>query len=168
MAEIQLTQSRVALIDDADLPLVLGRSWRAQKSGNKWYARSGGRRSRTVYMHRLILGLKPAERDVDHINGDGLDNRRRNLRRATRSQNSANSSGHRDRKSRYKGVYCQYPPSMKSRGLWCAQLMAVDKTFCRSAPTEIEAAVEYNKMALTHVGEFAHLNAVPCSWGERV
>ena len=71
----------VALVDDQDASVVEGRRWHAVRIHNCWYAATGDRGNR-VYMHRAIMG-NPAG-DVDHINHDGLDNRRSNLRVAGR------------------------------------------------------------------------------------
>lgn len=94
---ISLSQSKFAIIDDADFELVSQYKWRLHKgipanpnARIMYYAR--GRKvgaSRTeAYMHRLILGVKKGQ-EVDHKNRNGLDNRRANLRIATSSQTNA-------------------------------------------------------------------------------
>lgn len=81
--------------DDRDL--VRGRMWRL----NGGYAKSG-----RLFLHRVVLGLGPGEGSVDHINGDGLDNRRENLRVATHAQNMQNRRPHKNaRTSRFRAVY---------------------------------------------------------------
>jgi len=94
MKEIKLTQGKFAIVDDADY------NWLNQW---KWYAKicSNGKRiyvarfqringkPTTIYMHRIITNC-PEDKEVDHINGDSLDNRRKNLRIVTRSENSNN------------------------------------------------------------------------------
>lgn len=77
-------------LDKEDLCLLDHYTWYIHKSGKKRYLRGYKKNCRQdglVYMHRLILGF-PGE--VDHINGNGLDNRRCNLRSCNRSQNNAN------------------------------------------------------------------------------
>src|SRR5205823_2166668 len=89
-----------------DLALVVGRSW-SLTSGRYAAARIGGRapRGSLVTMHRLIMGLEPGDpREVDHINGDGLDNRRANLRIVTRAQQAQNRLKIRGA-SRFRGVF---------------------------------------------------------------
>lgn len=76
--------------DEQDAPLLSKYNWYLHKVGNKVYARGyirGDRKSGLVYMHRILMNTA---REVDHINGDGLDNRRGNLRPCTRSQNNIN------------------------------------------------------------------------------
>lgn len=157
MAQIPLTQGLCAVIDDADLPLVSGRNWHAVAAGSpigKFYAARGewtGGRMRRVYMHRLIAEAKQGEQ-VDHINADGLDNRRCNLRLATQSQNNANSAPWKAPASGYRGVY-------KERRRWaaaisvCGQMVRLGSFLC-----PIEAARAYDAAAKSHYGEFARLN----------
>lgn len=87
MKEIPLTKGQVALIDDSDAPILLTRKWQAQKrsDGDGFYAVARG----GVRMHRFLLGVVD-DRIVDHKNGNGLDNRRENLRIGTQSLNSVN------------------------------------------------------------------------------
>lgn len=161
---IQLTRGQAAVIDDVDLPLVSGHSWsarcRQQKHGVCWYAATGMAGS-LVYMHRLLLGLKPGDHGVDHKDGDGLNNRRSNLRLATASQNGANSPGQPSRrKSMYKGVAWAKDRRLRAGGHWCAQIKVNRATTYRYAKTEIEAAEIYNVLARQHFGQFARLNTL--------
>ena len=89
-------------MDDEDYPAVAVHSWREQNG----YAirrefRDGKRQS--IRMHREIIGASEGV-EVDHRDGNKLDNRRKNLRVATKSQNQANARKHRDNKSGFKGV----------------------------------------------------------------
>lgn len=100
MIEIPLGNALFALVDDEDVELVCRHKWRAAKLGRAsltQYAVTSvknetgvGPRQRTLLMHRLILGVSDRGTYVDHANRNGLDNRRCNLRIATRSQNCAN------------------------------------------------------------------------------
>ena len=99
MKTIPLTQGKVALVDDEDYEELMKYKWYARKAPNGlWYAvrsvhLSGGRWKR-ISMHRFLMaGDSPLE--VDHINGDGLDNRRANLRLVTKSGNQRNRKSHR-------------------------------------------------------------------------
>jgi len=93
MIEIPLTQGKVALIDDEDWHLVdIGYSWRVQKSDRNYYAvttvpKENGKGRTTLRMHRLIVGV---QEDIDHINHNGLDCRRSNLRIVNDTQNCMN------------------------------------------------------------------------------
>jgi len=87
-----IIHGQVALFDDEDTFLVESWKWHLHPSGRTIYLRGfpkGNRAFGLKYMHRLLTGAEKGE-DVDHVNGDGLDNRRLNIRRCDRSQNSAN------------------------------------------------------------------------------
>lgn len=102
MKKISLTQGQVAIIDDADFEKVGGVKWYAQRTprGNFYAVREID--GKTFYLHWAILGIK----GIDHIDGDGLNNRRENLRSATMKQNTRSfrkkSSG---MSSKFRGVH---------------------------------------------------------------
>jgi hypothetical protein len=151
--EIRLTNGGCALVDDEDFALASLFTWRAFRPRNVTYAvtqrsrRDGG--NRTVYMHDLVTG----DRQIDHVNGDGLDNRRANLRRATASENQANVSG-RGGLSRFRGVSL-------SRGYWRAYISLGGKqVHLGHFKSEAEAALAYNQAAQARWGSFARLNEV--------
>ena len=107
-----------------------------------------------VSMHRLVLGLTDKNIMCDHINKNTLDNRKCNLRPATRSQNmsyrKAKDNGH----SKYLGV-------QKSRKMWKAEIVHNYKQiYLGTFKTQVEAALAYNKKALELKGEFASLNII--------
>jgi len=115
--EISLTQGKVALIDDEDMELVSKHKWCVRREPNNFYAATGVTRPSGVHtvlrMHRLIMDA-PRGMDVDHINHNGLDNRRVNLRICTRTQNLRNSRKRKGCSSRFKGVaWCK--PAKKWR-----------------------------------------------------
>jgi hypothetical protein len=85
--KIKLTQGQFAEIDEADYPLIAVHSWQARprRDGRGFYAVN----STGVRMHRLLLGVWD-DRIVDHIDGDGLNNQRANIRVGTQSQNCVN------------------------------------------------------------------------------
>jgi hypothetical protein len=82
IARIPLTQGKEAVIDAADLPRVAALAWHADysRAARRWYAVHTRPDDRRLYLHRFLLGAGPDE-IVSHVNGDGLDNRRANLRR---------------------------------------------------------------------------------------
>jgi hypothetical protein len=105
MKEIKLTHNKVALVDSRWYLYLSQFKWRAMydQTTGRWYAgRSEG--GRTILMHREIMDA-PAGTTVDHINGDGLDNRGRNLRHATNAQNAWNRGKHKNNTTGYKGVH---------------------------------------------------------------
>ena len=112
---IPLTKGAVARVDDADYTwLVQMGNWCLSNKGYAvHYTRINGQR-KVLYMHRLIMDAPP-HLQVDHINRDRLDNRRANLRFATRSQNQANKGLQVNNTSRYKGVSW-------NRGRWEARI----------------------------------------------
>ncbi len=166
--KIPLTRGMFAEIDDADVSLVSGHRWHVSslRPNGVHYAqaRIGGKRGKLIYMHRLLLGFPALS--VDHMDGDGLNNRRGNLREATRAEqarNSRASATKRSKTSAHKGVsYWDRPkwiPRSKT-GCWKAALWTGEKTIARYAKTETEAARLYNEMAREHFGAFAKLNAI--------
>lgn len=115
-------------------------------------------------MHHLILNVAPRGRgggDIDHINGDGLDNRRANLRRATRRQNIANSGSRVDTTSRFKGVSWS-----EHAQAWQVHIRLERKSkYLGLYEHEDEAALVYDSVAHETYGEFARLN-LPDRLGE--
>lgn len=107
--EIKLTQGQVAIVDDADYERLAKYKWYAQFQGRSWYAfrkpwDKSKKRYFTVCMHREIMGLVCGDKkQVDHINHDGLYNRKSNLRICTATENRRNQQKTRG-SSKYKGV----------------------------------------------------------------
>ena len=157
VAEIPLTRNLCALIDAKDLPLVADIRWHArprQSSLGGFYAVNGRGGARPTkhgcrYMHRLIIGAADHQ-FVDHINGNGLDNRRCNLRVADLWQNNVNRDS--ISASGYRGVYPE-------RNRFVVRLRARKKRIWGGTfECPVEAARAYDKLALVHHGEFARLN----------
>lgn len=160
MKHIKLNQGHLVRVDDEDYEELKEIPWYIIKYRNKNYAIGEMRSSKgidLVRMHRHILGLKSKDgKIVDHINGDGLDNRRENLRLCSLSQNRMNSRPRIVRTSKYKGL-----TFIKSTGRW--QVRITDKGRRLSLgcfKCEDAAATVYNLAALKYHGEFAWLNKV--------
>jgi hypothetical protein len=106
-AYVPLTKGYEAIIDAADVPLVEGVNWFAVVQLSAVYAQRSARRvngkRKAVLLHRVIMDA-PDGLEVDHVNGDGLDNRRSNLRLATRSENQHNRRVQNNNTSGFKGV----------------------------------------------------------------
>ena len=146
----KIAAGRVALVDDEDYELVSRYRWNAARRSSRLYATTT--LAAPVLMHTLIMG----QRWVDHIDGDGLNNQRSNLRLATQSQNSANT-GSRGGTSRFKGV-CWDPVNSR----WVAQITTGNhaRKLGRYMTEEL-AARAYDAAALAAWGEYARLNFPP-------
>ena len=153
------------LIDDEDLEEIKKRKWYLLKSNtartNYIYSPDRkGKVQRTLFLHRLITGASKGY-DVDHINGNGLDNRKENLRVCTRSQNKMNIIKNSNKiSSKYKGVYPIGENEKRKQG-WRAAITLDGKmkTIGRYY-TEKEAALAYNAYAKEIFGEFAKINKI--------
>ncbi len=107
MKRIPLTRNKHALIDDEDFELINQYKWYAMHPGrNNYYAvvdiRVNGQRI-TILMHRLVMNPQKNQ-EIDHINGNGLDNRKGNLRFCTHQQNLRNQTPRKNCSSKYRGV----------------------------------------------------------------
>jgi hypothetical protein len=164
---ITLTRGKLVVIDEADAVLVMQHNWYAMPTRRKnvWYATTRVNGS-TAYMHRLIMG-EPRGVQIDHVDGDGLNNRRSNLRLANCSEQGRNSRAKRKRaakSSKYKGVSWhtikkQTKKGIKVSGCWRAEIeLPGRKRLIRYAKTEEQAAELYNALARDHFGEFARPN----------
>lgn len=153
MKEIPLTQSKVALVDDEDYDWLSKYKWYASKtrSGN-WYACNKPKKA-NILMHRLILGT-PTNLDSDHIDNNGLNNQRANLRICTRSQNNMNRFHKKNSTSKYKGVTWHNQDKK-----WRTRIRIRGTDIYNSLfDSELEAAKAYDAAALKYFGEYARLN----------
>lgn len=160
---IPLTKGHHALIDAEDFELV---------SKNMWYAKSGDFRS--VYamandgagkfksMPNVIMGKSPDGRAIDHINRNGADNRKANLRFAAHAENMRNCAPLNiiNKSSQYKGVSLNKNSLIGNRIMkWKVRLRHDNKEMIIGHyRNEIEAAKAYDDAARLHHGEFAYLN----------
>lgn len=156
MKKIPLTQGKYAIVDDDMFDYLNQWKWYAWKHGNTWYAlRNTGRKPNrsNERMHRVIMNARKTQ-EVDHINGDGLDNRRCNLRLCTRSQNMGNVKAYKNSSSRFKGVSWN-----KINKNWRAYIRVNGKMLnLGSFKSEIEAAKAYDNKAIEVFRTFACLN----------
>lgn len=152
--EIPLSRGLVALIDEADAPAITGLRWHAVARRRTFYAVAETRPAagvrKGIYMHRLVIASTTM---VDHINGNGLDNRRVNLRAATNAENQWNrikTTG----ASKYKGVRLH-----KASGLWNPRIRVNNRVHSLGYHrTEEAAALAYDDAARRLHGEFALVN----------
>lgn len=142
-----------ALIDEADAELASQYRWGVYRRWHSYYARTTRRQDGYKHLHHVLMGL-PDDSVIDHINGDGLDNRRENLRIATNSQNGMNQRIRSDNVSGYKGVSWN-----RALSKWRCQIRVQGKTKHLGYFTDpVEAASVYDREARSLHGDFATLN----------
>lgn len=162
--ELQITKGLVVLLDEEDYEYFNQWTWHTTRTyGGKYYAKREERcpltgRKKAILLHREIMKA-PKGMDVDHINRNTLDNRKENLRLATRSQNRGNLPRSRNNTTGYRGVsYYNYPQTRK-KPCWHASIgVNGTKVNLGYFKTAEEAAKAYDEAALKHFGEFATLN----------
>lgn len=152
---------RVAIVDDADYELVSRYTWHVHEQGrgpgrrpDGPYARTGvyrpsDQRTVMILMHVLITGIRTG---IDHANGNGLDNRRENLRPAGQGLNTANGRPQAGKTSRFKGVR-RHPG-----GKWQARIGVGQPIYLGQFDDEEDAARAYDAAAIAAWGEFARPN----------
>lgn len=159
--EIPLTQGHVAIVDAEDYDFLMQWKWTYHPA--HYAVRSDyitPTHSKRVYMHRIIVGCSGCER-VDHINRNGLDNRRCNLRLASHQQNQWNKGPISTNTSGYKGV-SRHRSNPAWTPKWSAQLnVNKRKIYLGCFLTPEDAARAYNEAAIKYHGEFAYQNELP-------
>lgn len=164
MKTVSLTQGKVALVDDEDFERISRLKWciiRGGGRGNNLYAfRTSWDKSKHrrvgILMHRLILNTRK-EDQIDHINGNGLDNQRNNLRLATQQQNMWN---------RRKRVVCGGDSSVfkgvvwdKARNKWLVKICYSGRYYhVGRFIDEKEAALAYDVAVRKYFGNYARPN----------
>lgn len=155
MKRILLTQGKEAIVSDCDYAaLVKMGPWYTQRKRKKYYAHN----DRHGAMHHIVLKRATgyAPKQVDHHDGNGLNNTRQNLRVATHRQNQCNRGPNCRNSSGFKGVsYCLQTSQ------WKANIRVYDHLiFLGRFSTPQEAARRYNKAARKYFGVFAWLNRI--------
>jgi len=158
MKKIELTLGKFSLVDDEDYIHLSKHKWYAQKRGRTYRAARNAKSNgiiKSINIHRLVLGLKEGDGySVDHIDGDGLNNQKCNLRKCDTSENMRNRGRPVNNKSGYKGVsWCRKGKKWRSQ----IQIHGISKSLgyynCL-----IKAAKAYDQGAIEYHGEFACLN----------
>lgn len=157
--EIRLTQGQVALVDDEWFDELSRYKWQANydpKTKSFYATRMPSRllgKRKTIWMHRVIINAGQGD-EVDHKDGNSLNNRIENLRICTHKQNARNVGIRPSNISGYKGVV----PSRNKNG-WVAEIKVDGKQiYLKTWKTPEQAAVAYDEAAKKYFGEFARLN----------
>lgn len=144
------------MVDDDDYELLSKYRWCVTSSKSKILYALRGVNGSTRKMHREIMGVTDPRIFVDHIDGNGLNNQKNNLRLATNSQNNCNRIAKKNGSSKYLGVSL-----CRKNGLWCAQIRRNGRTIRLGYfKQEVQAAICYNEQAPLYHGEFARLNNI--------
>lgn len=157
------------LFDEADSEVLTKYSWSLRRTdySRTLYVFANPTPANQPYcnkrLHAILMGVVGTEFEVDHINGNGLDNRRQNLRVVSHDENMRNlrkqlTFNGEPTSSKYKGVTWH-----KGAGKWAAKVCFQNKThnlglFSPTPTGEIEAAYAYDRKARELFGEYAHLN----------
>lgn len=157
--KIILVTGETVLIDLDDFEYLNQYSWYLfDNHGRNQYALrySRSKKQSTIRMHRDVLKITDSSIHIDHINGNGLDNRKNNLRIASIRQNAQNQKIRKDNISGYKGV-----SFIRKSNKWRTCICVNGKNkHLGCFETKEEAAIAYNNAAIKYFGEFARLNNV--------
>jgi hypothetical protein len=159
MKEIQLTQGKVALVDDLDYERINQFKWHAINNSGFRATRvmtTDGKQT-TINMSRFIMNCTDTKLFVDHINHNTLDNRRENLRVCTAQENQWNKNRQYNKQSSpYKGVFVR----IVGKHIRISACIRIDGRLKHLGDfkTLEDAARAYDQEAITYYGEFACLN----------
>ncbi len=153
--KLYLSDGTEFLVDIEDIPKIFNQAWHRFSNRGKIYVRGWDRnRRKKVLLHRLIMDVDNKNAQVDHINGNTLDNRKINLRICNSTQNIRNRPKHSNNTSGFKGVY-------KCESKWKV-VIGVDgkRIYLGTFNCKQKAALAYNQAAKKYHKEFACLNNV--------
>lgn len=157
MKKIPLTKGKYALVDEEDYDYLSKWKWCCDSKGygfrTEKRSETGRQKRRGVYIHREVMS-NPKGLQIDHINGDTLDNRKSNLRLASHSENMRNRKLQKNNTTGYKGVWFN---KKRNRYIATIRINGQSRTI-KSAETAEEAAEAYNERATEIYGNFARLN----------
>lgn len=150
---ITLSQGRFAFVDNKHYELLSSFKWSAVKKGNIYYAVRGVKKNDkwvSVYMHHIVLP-RAESKIVDHIDMNGLNNQRKNLRLCTKSENQRNTLKHKDNTSGMKGVHWNNRDKK-----WSSDIMVNGKKIRLGYfKTKEDAYSMYCNACIKHHGKFA-------------
>lgn len=150
-----LPKNKFTIIDEEDFKIIKGYKWFAHKNKTRIYV-DASKNGKMIRMHRLIMNAKPYEQ-VDHINGNCLDNRKVNLRLCSNKENTRNRTRlNKNNTSGFKGVSWY-----KWYNKWLAQIKVDYKTKTLGYfESKEDAAKAYNKAAKKYFNKFANINKI--------
>lgn len=153
---VPLNDGFYAIIDESDYSKIEKHNWHVIKTKSTPYAGTNVSKGKALRMHRLIMGVTDPDLLIDHINHNGLDNRKQNLRLASSLQNIGNQRKMPGKSSRYKGVSW-----INDKKKWRASIhINKHPKHLGYFEDEQEAALVYNIAAKEYFGEFAWLNDI--------
>lgn len=155
MKYIILSNGKSVKVSDCDFEELSKYNWHYATVGYAFRNDTKNYKRDSVLMHRHILGLSKGDgKLVDHVNGDGLDNRRENIRICTKSQNQQNQKPRHTNRSKYKGVgYYKRDEKWRARIVVDGSDIELGKFTCETC-----AAVAYDEAAEKYHKDFAWLN----------
>jgi len=149
MKTIELTRGKVAIVDDDDYDRVSKYKWFSVWDGHNWYAATG---HGCLKLHRFIMEIDNPKIEIDHIDGDGLNCQRENMRECGHAQNLRNRGLDSNNTSGFKGV------SVKGKK-WRAYIGGGGRQkYIGTFDNPTSAALAYDRAAKELYGEFAQLN----------
>jgi hypothetical protein len=155
--ELLVNQNQTILLDEEDLPIFKKYKWYANRHQSTWYAQAHTRQENgkdtIIRLHRALFNFPIRSIEVDHKDGNGLNNSRQNLRLCSHAENRKNTKTPSSNTSGFKGVYRH-----TQTGKWVASINIKTKNKnLGSFATPEEAYEVYCKAAKFHYGEFAQL-----------
>lgn len=153
MKLVPLTQGKFAMVDDEDFERVSKIKWHASWHIWTWYARGTVSKKKRMYLHQFIMGYHVGDQ-IDHINNNGLDCQKGNMRKSTPSQNTSNQAKRKTNTSGFKGVSWN-----KSRSKWQVSITVNYRQINLGRFSDkLTAALAYDEAARKYHGEFARTN----------
>jgi hypothetical protein len=144
---------QILFFDLEDIDIIKSKKWSLMKGKNTFYLVHSRRGEGTTRLHILLMGAP----GIDHIDGNGLNNRRSNLRLASQAQNGKNKRIGRANTSGFKGVYF----NIRVQKYYVIIIANYKRIFGGIFLDSTEAAKRYNELAIKHHGDFAKLNPIP-------
>lgn len=164
MKIIVLTQNKFSLVDDEDVEKLNKYKWSVHTDGyavrgildkDYYYKNNRKKKILTIYMHRFVMNT-PKNMEIDHINGNRLDNRKSNLRIVTRFQNKMNHRLYKNNTSGYSGVVWD-----KQRQSWKATISSNNEILFQKLFKDKQDAInKRQQLEIEYFGDFRNKNYV--------